>query len=497
MPSSALNWRAVEQTLFDVWWSDFQAFVEAHPGELFYAFAIYGWSLDDDTCSLPCLSANSEQALSEDFPGTDSSERWSGTTSCPRWSPPDWRWHAFNEGRHHPEIEALAQEIQRLWLLASPEQEARLNAALGVVLVRVARRLRRALRHGRLSAGVAEDVVVLVIGYDGDTTVEESARLLRLCVGPARFAKLFFRLDRWRTEARRVQTLGLKDQVRYHVACVMGQAAPDLGLDVELAEEQREAAQSALRRMDGPLVAATLVAQLRAHPDDAAPAFMLAQTDYVDNEVLHALRRKVLHNEGDTKAVAWSARALGQRGDSAWLLDQAMAATPLVSDEMVVDGLTYPYLDWHSEERLARPILDYRPLEQALRLLPRLDVQLDARLRSVPCVLRARDVAEALRGLGSAFPLIRRHAADALGRPMSEPDFAQRIVQAMAHALRCDEDETVRYLAAEALRAWKSAAVPQLPVLAEAERLDSAQRVRDAARDAAKQLATIASTQIQ
>ena len=80
---------------------------------------------------------------------------------------------------------------------------------------------------------------------------------------------------------------------------------------------------------------------------------------------------------------------------------------------------------------------------------------------------------------------------------MSEPDFAQRIVQAMAHALRCDEDETVRYLAAEALRAWKSAAVPQLPVLAEAERLDSAQRVRDAARDAAKQLATIASTQIQ
>ena len=457
-----LDWRAVEQTLFDVWWDGLRKLLRANPKERFYVFALHCWAIDDDQCALPYLAANSEQRYAEAFPDGESAGELAGTACHPRWSPPEWSWYGCSDAESQARLDALTVTLHRHWLASSPEHEADfLNRFLNV-LTRIAIQLRRTLQGKEWVGHLAPDLVVLVISQDGECSPNTLLRLLRRCAGAKAFARLFFRMEAERLEARRVRRLATTDQIRYHVACLRGVALPDLNLTAAQARGLREPAQNALRATQSPEAAHALLPLLDSKKAGVwQAAFMLAQICWTDSAVVAALRQAALR-WGESSDGEWSVRALAVLGDAEWLLNQALATPPGLPDSLVATGLAQPYLDWHSEERPERPTLDYRPLELALSQLPHLRPLLEEELKPGTgcCAARPRDVEEGLRGLQSPLPLLRRHAAVLLGEARLGAAVGARVLPALAHALAHDDDAKTRFLVALSMAQWKLASAP-------------------------------------
>ncbi|WP_425493980.1 HEAT repeat domain-containing protein [Lysobacter gummosus] len=93
----------------------------------------------------------------------------------------------------------------------------------------------------------------------------------------------------------------------------------------------------------------------------------------------------------------------------------------------------------------------------------------------------AQDIDEALRGLRSGFPFVRRHAAIVLSERGLGARAGERILPALAERIGRDEDPEVRWFSVMGLGDWKSDARPW-HAAAEAALADPDPRVRDAAR---------------
>ncbi|MBV7457623.1 DUF4303 domain-containing protein [Acidovorax sp. sif1233] len=477
-PQPVFSWDAFEQAFLDAALAVASAVLARHPEHRFYAVALAGMGRElDGPLFLPAIALNSEQAYAQAKGGGD--DGGGGTLYSLRWNPADWRW---------PDLPADSPALARM------QQELQAHACRGDVahwrateqqcleaLVRACQRLRTALRASPWSDRLTPDFAVL-LHEDSD----EGVQWARRCLGDDAFAALLPGHAAAIAEALRVEALPPDQQLRYHLACLRNEAAPELGLGRQQAvDHATQDTEHALRRL-GPVAVPALLALLERADTQSIAARLLGDIGSASPEVLDALRHHLLRpvSRGSRAHLGRAGRlgcacALGQLGDGRWLLSQVGT----LADDLVASGLAAPLGPFRDRCLQPRP-LDYAPLEHAVLQHPALQLALQGKLAPGrgTCTLGPADVDEALRGLGSPMPLVRQHAAMALGDRALGSERAPRIVPALARAATGDAEETVRFLAVLGLGYWKQDAA-HLRSLAQATAAhDPSDRVRDAAR---------------
>lgn len=477
MADEDMDWQAFEQAVLDDALALVRPVLQAHTlrGDV-YAVALAGiYREHDGPIYLPAVAMNSEQALAE---AGDASEG-DGTLYTLRWNPADWCWPDLSSGSATMAAAqaALADEAQR----GDVAQWEATDRRCIDVLVNVCHRLCDALRASPVADRLTPGFAVL-LHEDSDEGIAMALR----CLGEEAFARLLPGHAADLTEARRVAALPDAERLRYHLACLAHQPAPELGLTREQAQRHGEEAQRALRAF-GPVAIPALLPLLARTETQCEAARLLGEIGTATPEVLAALRAHVLkavprssHRHRAQAGRNICAGALAHLGDSAWLLAQAQVGA--LGDECVAQGISSPYGAFRDHALTPLP-LDYRLLESlpATRpaLLPLVENWLSPGRGT--CTLRPQEVDEALRGLQSPLTMVRQHAAMALGDRALGSDAGARTVPALAHAVAHDGDETVRYLAVLALDYWRGAAATQRPLAEATATGDTSPKLRDAA----------------
>lgn len=200
-----------------------------------------------------------------------------------------------------------------------------------------------------------------------------------------------------------------------------------------------------------------------------AAADMLGDLGLKLPRVIDALREGAGSGGGLAEA---SCRALGQLGELEFLftlVGDAETRVPAVA--AILRGLKseeVPSLDYKYAERLLN--LNDAAVAKAVNegLAP--GTQL--------CIVQEPDLAEAIRGLGSQYPVIRWHAVSILNDRVFKKSVKQ-VLSAVAEMLE-DQHATVRRLAVLSLAGWKSKAKPYHDAM-RALKGDPDSKVREAA----------------
>jgi hypothetical protein len=472
-----MDWQAFEQTLLDDALALVLPVLQAHPlrGDV-YAVALAGlYREHDGPIHLPAVAMNSEAALAH----ADEDPESEGTLYSLRWNPADWCWPDMASGSA-----AMAAAEAALAAEARGGDVARWEATdrrCIDALVRVCQRLRDALHASAVADRLTRGFAVL-LHEDSDEGIAMALR----CLGDEAFARLLPGHAADLAEAARVAALPDAERLRYHLACLAHQPAPELGLTREQAQRHGEAAQRALRAFGTTAIPALLPLLVRTETRCEA-ARLLGEIGKATPEVVAALRAQVLQAvpRSSLRHLAQAGRnicagALAHLGDSAWLLQQARAGT--LGDECVAQGLSSPYGAFRDRGTDPLP-LDYRPVESLPAVRPALLPLVEQWLRpgKGTCTLRPHEVDEALRGLQSPLAVVRQHAAMALGDRALGAQAGARTVPALAHAVAHDPDETVRYLAVLGLSYWKQEAAAQRALAEATAAGDAGAKVRAAA----------------
>lgn len=471
-----LDWKQFEQSLLNIYWQQVQSFLAAHPQEQIYAFALDSlYRETDGPIYLPTLAANSEQAYADMVSGYDKSAQFAdfvldtGQLGSLRWNPPDWEWEELDDAGHAGDHQAFEQLGLTLIAEANRSTTAhwhRTEARLLKMLVSICKALTKACKQSVWAGQLTKQFAVLVCLADA----HDSELLAKQSVGDARFAQLFPSHDKSAQRRKQVAAMPVAEQLRFHIACLQGQPNEEFGLSAEDALMLQEEAQVAVLNME-PSIAATALLALLQSPIRWKAAMLLSQLAYKDEQILQALRQHVarpLKHRHDESALDWCARALGALNDHEWLLAQCLSHS--MPPERVAAGLSHPFHSW-GDKPGAKPVrLNYQPLEQALSLAPYSTPE-QAVVRELQdaiadelkpgcgyCELHIADLDEALRGLQSSQALIRIHAAVIMGERSLGAAAGKSILPALAHALRHDMDEDVRYQAMLSLKYWKKAA---------------------------------------
>lgn len=474
----AMDWQAFEQTLLDDALALLLPALQAHAlrGDV-YAVALAGMYRElDGPIYLPTVSMGSEAGLAE---AGDGLEDDSGTLYSLRWNPADWNWPEMSSDS--PAMAAaqaaLAAEAQG----GDVAQWETTDRCCTDALVNVCHRLRTALQASPVADRLTPGFAVL-LHEDSDEGIGMALR----CLGEEAFARLLPGHAADLAEEARVAALPDADRLRYHLACLAHQPAPELGLTREQAQRHGEAAQRALRAF-GPAAIPALLSLLERTSTQCEAARLLGEIGAATPEAMAALRAHALKPvpRSSNRHLAqagrnWCASALAHLGDSAWLLEQAQAGA--LSDECVAQGLSSPYGAFRNHALDPLP-LDYRPIESLPAVRPALLPLVEKWLRpgSGTCTLRPHEVDEAVRGLHSPLTVVRQHAAMALGDRALGAEAGARAVPLLARAVAHDGDETVRYLAVLALDYWRGEAAPQRPLAEATAASDASTKVRDAA----------------
>jgi len=474
--AASMDWQAFEQTLLDDALALVLPALQAHTlrGDV-YAVALSGMYRElDGPIYLPTVSMGSEAALAEAEP-----EDEGGTLHCLRWNPADWNWPEMSSdsAAMASAQAALAAEAQGGDVAQWEATDCRCVDAL----VNVCHRLRAALQASPVADRLTSGFAVL-LHEDSD----EGIAIAQRCMGEEAFARLLPGHAADLAEARRVAGLPDAERLRYHLACLAHQPAPELGLTRAQAQRHGEAAQDALRDF-GPVAIPALLSLLEHTSTQCEAARLLGEIGAATPEVVAALRAQALKPvpRSSNRHLAqagrnWCASALAHLGDSAWLLQQAQAGT--LGDECVAQGLSSPYGAFRNHALAPLP-LDYRLIESLPAVRPALLPLVEKWLRpgKGTCTLRLHEVDEALRGLQSPLTVVRQHAAMLLGERALGAQAGGHIVPALAHAVAHDSDETVRYLAVLALDDWRSEAAAERPLAEATAASDASTKVRDAA----------------
>ena len=464
-----LDWKQFEQSLLDHCWQQVQSFLAAHPQEQIYAFALDSlYRETDGPIYLPTLAANSERAYADMVSGYDKSARFAdfaldiGQIGSLRWNPPDWEWEELDDAGDPQAFEQLGQALIAEANRGSTAHWQRTEARLLKVLVSVCKALTKACKQSVWAGQLTKQFAVLICLADA----HDSELLAKQSVGEARFTQLFPSHDKSAQRRKQVAAMPVAGQLRFHIACLQGLPNEEFGLSAEDALMSQEEAQLAVLNMEPSITATALLALLES-PIRWKAAMLLSQLAYKDEQVLQALRQQVarpLKHRHDESALDWCARALGALNDHEWLLAQCL--NHAMPPERVAAGLCHPFHSW-GDKPGAKPVrLNYQPLEQALALSPEQPIvrELQDAIKEELkpgcgyCELHIADLDEALRGLQSSHALIRIHAAAIMGERSVGAAAGKRILPALAHALRHDMNEDVRYQAMLSLQYWKKAA---------------------------------------
>ncbi len=417
-----MNWKALEQALFDAARHTLQTLLD-EGGSPLYAAAFHACYREEEAAlSLPSFAANSLQALSEDYPD-EKDESFSSV----KWNPADWRWdwEICAAKRFTPLDDELQAHANRL----GPRQW---QAAERRFLVTVSRAARALGRHFNQHPGVTPGFVVIFHDFAGDIA------LARRSMTRQQFEDNFPVERAIENTLRTVSALPYAEQAAFYISRLHGSH----GVSGEDAERWLIA--------NGRPAQAALIEQLNGHREPTPAARILGLVGIADEPVIQALRRQAIEaSEQPTRN--WCAKALGYLQDVDWLMQQA--------PDVAVAGLcaNFDGFRWRSVQP---PVLNYRSLERLLDQRPELRAAVEETLEDAcgRIDITPVDVSEALRGLSSPHVAIRRHAVSGLNNRGLLPEDALRAVKGLRRATQ-DTDEQVRYLAGIGLEAMQTLVV--------------------------------------
>ncbi|WP_273822314.1 DUF4303 domain-containing protein [Pseudomonas asplenii] len=413
-----MNWKALEQALFDAARQKLQTLLEEGGSPLYAAAFHASYREEEAVLSLPSFAANSLQALNEDSPDQEDE-----SFSSVKWNPADWRWDwEICDGepftRLDDELQAHANRLgPRQW-----------QAAEQRLLVTVSRAARALGRHFAQHPGVTPGFVVIFHDFAGYMALAKRSMTRQ------QFEDNFPVERAIENTLREVAALPLVEQVAFYVSrlrCSDGISGED--------------AECWLIANGGPAQAA-LIEQLNGHEEPTAAARILGLAGMADEPVIQALRRQAIEAcEQPTRNGC--ARALGYLEDFDWLMQQA--------PDVAVAGIcaNFDAFRWRGVQP---PVLNYRSVERLLDQRPEVRAAVEDTLEAVYGQIdtTTADVSEALRGLVSPHVAIRRHAVSGLNNRGLPPDDELRAIEALSLA-RQDTDEQVRYIAGLGLAAMR------------------------------------------
>ncbi|WP_442109360.1 DUF4303 domain-containing protein [Pseudomonas sp. NUPR-001] len=413
-----MNWKALEQALFDAARQTLQTLLDKQGSPLYAAAFHASYREEEAVLSLPSFAANSLQALSEDYPDEEDE-----SFSSVKWNPADWRWD-WEICAGEP-FTRLDDELQTHANRLGPRQW---QAAEQRLLVTVSRAARSLGRHFSQHPGVTPGFVVIfhdVAGY---------MPLAKRSMTRQQFEDNFPVELAIENTLRDVAALPLAEQVAFYVSrlhCLEGISGED-------AERWLIA--------NGRPAQAALIERLNGHKASSAAARILGLAGMAEEPVIQALRRQAIEAcKQSTRN--WCTNALGYLEDFDWLMQQA--------PDVAVAGICANF-DGFRWRGVQPPVLNYTPVERLLDQRPELRAAVEETLEDVYGRIdtTTADVSEALRGLLSPHVAIRRHAVSGLNNRGLLPDDTLRAVEALRLATQ-DTDEQVRHLAGLGLKAMK------------------------------------------
>lgn len=413
-----MNWKALEQALFDAARQALQTLLDEGGSPLYAAAFHASYREEEAVLSLPSFAANSLQALSEDCPDEEDE-----SFSSVKWNPVDWRWdweictgEPFTRLDH--ELQAHANRLgPRQW-----------QAAEQRLLVTVSRAARSLGRHFSQHPGVTPGFVVIFHDLAGYMSLAKRSMTRQ------QFEVNFPVELAIENTLHDVAALPLAEQVTFYVSRLH---CSD-GISGEDAERWLIA--------NGRCAQTALIEQLDGQRAPAAAARILGLAGMTDEPVIQALRRQAIEaREQPTRN--WCANALGYLEDFDWLMQQA--------PDVAVAGICANF-DGFRWRGVQPPVLNYTPVERLLDQRPALRAAVEETFEEVHGQIdtTTADVSEALRGLVSPHVAIRRHAVSGLNNRGLQPGDTLRAIEALRLAT-LDTDEHVRHVAGLGLEAMK------------------------------------------
>lgn len=413
-----MNWKALEQALFDAARQTLQTLLDEGGSPLYAAAFHASYREEEADLSLPSFAANSLQALCEDHP-----EETDESFSSVKWNPVDWRWDwEICEGEPFTRLD---DELQAHANRFGPRQW---QAAERRFLVTVSRAARALGRHFAAHPGVTPGFVVFFHDFAGDIALAKRSMTRQ------QFERNFPVERAIENTRREVAALPLAEQAAFYVSRLH---CAD-GISGEEAERWLIA--------NGRPAQAALIEQLNEHAEPTAAARILGLAGLADAPVIQALRRQVI--EADEQPTRnWCANALGYLEDFDWLMQQA--------PDIAVAGICANF-DGFRWRGVQPPVLNYRPVERLLDQRLEVHAAVEEALEDLYAQIdtTTADVSEALRGLLSPHVAIRRHAASGLNNRDLQPDDALRAIEGLRRATQ-DDDESVRRVASVGLEAMQ------------------------------------------
>ena len=428
-----LDWEVFAEELFGLMTRALSG-LEFADGDEVYVVVMYGVYRElDGLISLPLLALNTTAAGAP----ADAKGFWGE-----RWNPPDWEVTEIELGEGASALErALVAEAtrgsQRAW-------EATWSRYHEVVLTLT----HRLVGWSAQNLPLAPDAVVFWFDAEG------GPELAAETIPQELFGRLFAPQVQKAMDMTALSKLPRREQAAYLVT--------RFGVYEGITSED---AQRRLRWLGR-----TAVPALMGVLDDPEVGWMAAKLlghiEKPTKKMIAALRSGAAQS-------FWHPTALGMLGDDAWLAEQdpEVAAVGLTARMKAISGLN------------PTPPLDYGALEAWLEgaseeAVARVEAELEPGQSYV--TIRARDVDEALRGLGSAHAVVRWHAASVLGDRTLGKKAAARVPGALAEALS-DGHPFVRRLSALSLGWWRAKGAPFEDALAALSESDPDETVRWAA----------------
>lgn len=400
-----MNWKQFESTLSRAALVALRKVIDGGKG-VFYAAAFHEFYAErNEVIHLPCLAANTVEALDGNDDG--------------RWSSADWQW--TNLPYQTREVRQLQVALQNEAASKDQSHWEKIYRQFRQAFVNVSRSLHSMLKTHR---NVNPDFGVFVFTED-----DEDAELLRNCTTRVKFKKLFPQLQADGDCQAAAGRLPLKGKLAIYRK--------------DVRENERAILQLKGRAL--PMLVDALADEEQAW----AAADLLGKLGIPDRKVIAALRKRAQAG-GETRFHETSALAL--LGDIEFILK---LADQVRTRSAAIAGISSLY-SIQANECGRRIPLDYRPLEQ---LLSRPPGTRKVTLDGSPCEIGAADVDEALRGLQSRYAVIRQHAVSILGDRRLGKQASKTILPALAAQLQ-DSNPHVRHLAILSLVDWKKLAKP-------------------------------------
>lgn len=408
------DWDAFEASLRARYLEGLDALAAAHPGEMFYAVALFGVYRElDGPLTLPLLAAGRERDAPE----------WTGTFWSDHFCPAAWPLAELElPGSVSHETDPLERALFAEANASDPAHWRSVAARFDEALVGLAAALRD---HAKRVLTVTDDFVAYIFDESGGPAM--AART----IDPERFARLF----PLEVEGERALAAVREMPPPARAAFLVSRLGQHDGA-VSSEDAQRE-----LRAMGADALDA-LSALLTDPTAGWMAAMSLAEIGESRPDVIERLRARAEER--------WFATALGALGDLEWLLEQ--------EEDVALLGIIAPLRRAHE---ILRP-LDYRPLEAWLTAGTderRARVEKELGPGSGGARIAPSDVEEALRGSTSEHAVVRWHACSALSWREVAASKADRVLPALAARLE-DPHPLVRRVAVVGLEMWKGQAAP-------------------------------------